>query len=288
MKFSAFEPIDLKNNSQSFGTIDLSLSQVVPDKNQPRKTFTDNSLEELALSIKKHGVIQPIIVRSIDNGNKFEIIAGERRWRASKLAGLDKIPAIIKEYDKPNRMAISLIENIQRENLNPLEEAQAIQSLLLECHMTHSQVAESLGKSRTTVTNLLRLLSLSTRVKNMICSGMLEMGHARSLLSLSEDQQIKVAEQIISKSLSVREAEKLVQSINISHAKSATNNKPQKSQKLEMKAKEWSAVLSKKFSSKVTVDFNSDGDGKVVIYFETLEEGDWLMHKLHKSDIEKV
>src|SRR5580692_10554970 len=121
MKFSAFEPIDLKNNSQSFGTIDLSLSQVVPDKNQPRKSFTDNSLEELALSIKKHGVIQPIIVRSIDNGNKFEIIAGERRWRASKLAGLDKIPAIIKEYDKPNRMAISLIENIQRENLNPLE-----------------------------------------------------------------------------------------------------------------------------------------------------------------------
>lgn len=282
MKFAAFEPIDLKNSPQ--GVIELFLSQIVPDKNQPRKNFTENSLEELALSIKKHGVIQPIIVRSIDNGSQFEIIAGERRWRASKIAGLNKIPAIIKEYDKSNRMAISLIENIQRENLNPLEEAQAIQSLLLECHMTHGQVAESLGKSRTTVTNLLRLLALTTKVKNMISSGMLEMGHARSLLSLSEEQQIEVAEQIINKSLSVRETEKLVQRINMPRSNSVII----KAQHLETKAREWSALLSKQLSTKVNVDFNSDGKGKVVINFESLEEGDWLMYKLQKLDVEKV
>ena len=126
MKFPAFEPIDLKNKPQSFEAVDLCLSLIEPDKNQPRKIFDEKLLEELASSIRQHGVVQPILVREIDKGKRYQIIAGERRWRASKIAGLEKIPAIIKEYDKANRMAVSLIENIQRENLNPLEEAQAI------------------------------------------------------------------------------------------------------------------------------------------------------------------
>ncbi|MEO8965162.1 MAG: ParB/RepB/Spo0J family partition protein, partial [Gammaproteobacteria bacterium] len=255
---------------------DLCLLQIEPDKNQPRKNFSEHSLEELASSIKQHGVIQPIIVRDIDKGKKYQIIAGERRWRAAKMIGLKTIPAIIKEYDKANRMAVSLIENIQRDNLNPLEEAQAIQSLLEECYMTHSQVAESLGKSRTTVSNLLRLLALSTKVKEMINSGLLEMGHARAILSLSQDQQFDVAELIINKSLSVRETEKLVQRINMSPQKQEIFIAPE----FENKMRKWNAELSKQLSSKVNVHFNSDGKGKVVIHFDSSEEADWLIKNL--------
>src|SRR5205085_10403649 len=207
MKFPAFEPIDLSNNAQTFEAIDLYLSQIEADSNQPRKIFSEDTLEELAISIKNHGVIQPIIVRNIDGGRKYQIIAGERRWRAAKMAGLEQIPAIIKEYDSVQRMAVSLIENIQRENLNPLEEAQAIQSLLSECDMTHNEVAESIGRSRTTVTNSLRLLTLTREVKVMVNAGFLEMGHARALLCLPNVQQIEAAELVILKKLSVRETE---------------------------------------------------------------------------------
>ncbi len=284
MKFPAFEPIDLKNSPPSFEAVDLYLSQIEPDKNQPRKSFDESQLEELALSIRHHGVIQPIIVKEIDKGKKYQIVAGERRWRAAKIAGLEKIPAIVRDYDKANQMAVSLIENIQRQNLNPLEEAQAIQSLLEECHMTHSQVAESLGRSRTTVTNLLRLLTLTTKVKEMISSGLLEMGHARSLLSLPSEQQITVAELIITKSLSVREAEKMVQRIN----------KPQQKQEayisayLQKKSNEWRMQLSKQFSSKVDVHLNSEGKGNVVIHFDSIEEADWLMDHLKASIAHKI
>ncbi|MEO7048023.1 MAG: ParB/RepB/Spo0J family partition protein, partial [Ferruginibacter sp.] len=240
MKFPAFEPIDLKNKPQSFEAVDLYLSQIEPDKNQPRKNFDENALEELASSIRQHGVIQPILVRDIDKGKKYQIIAGERRWRAAKIVGLEKIPAIIKEYNKANRMAVSLIENIQRENLNPLEEAQAIHTLLEECYMTHNQVAESLGRSRTTVTNLLRLLALTDKVKEMINSGLLEMGHARALLSLTSDQQIAVAQVIIGKSLSVRETEKIVQRMNAPQKKKETFITPE----FEKKAQDWNKRLA--------------------------------------------
>lgn len=280
MRFPAFEPIDLKNNVPSFEAVDLCVSKVEPDKNQPRKFFSESLLDELASSIKQHGVIQPIIVRDIDKDGKYQIIAGERRWRAAKLVGLEKIPAIIKEYNKANRMAVSLIENIQRENLNPLEEAQAIQSLLEECHMTHSQVAESLGRSRTTVTNLLRLLTLSNEVKEMINAGLLEMGHARALLSLSNDQQINAAQLIVSQSLSVRETEKMVQRMNMPQKKQDVYIVPE----FEKKAAEWKKWLSSQLSSKVNVHFSADGKGKVVIYFDSIEEADWLMDHLIVSE----
>lgn len=284
MKFPAFEPINLKNNTHSFEAIDLDISQIEPDINQPRKNFAAHSLEELASSIRQHGIIQPIIVREMHKGNKYQIIAGERRWRAAKICGLEKIPAIIKEYDKINRMAVSLIENIQRENLNPLEEAQAIQSLLDECYMTHSQVAESLGRSRTTITNLLRLLTLTNKVKEMIDSGSLEMGHARALLSLSSDQQIDTAKQIISGSLSVRETERLVQRLNTNTRQTMPETllDPQ----FERKMKEWSKLFSKHLASHVNIQFNQRGKGRVVINFTSLEEADRLMDHLMATEME--
>jgi len=277
MKFPPFEPINLQNDIQSLEAIDLRLSQIEPDENQARKFFCDTSLEELASSIRQHGVIQPILVREIDpRGNKYQIIAGERRWRAAKIVGLEKIPAIIRKYDKANGMAVSLIENIQRENLNPLEEAQAIQKLLDECYMTHSDVAETLGRSRTTVTNLLRLLTLTDEVKEMLNAKLLEMGHARALLSLSSEQQADTAKIIIRKSLSVRETEKLVQRLNMPQNKQEFLLTPQ----FEKKTNDWMSQLSKQLSSKVNMHFNSDGKGRMVINFDSLEEADWLMAHL--------
>lgn len=280
MKFPAFEPIDLSNNSPSFDAIDLYLTQIEPNKNQPRKIFSEDSLEELAASIKNHGVIQPIIVRDIDNGRKYQIIAGERRWRAANMAGLEKIPAIVREYDNAQRMSAALIENIQRENLNPLEEAQAIQSLLGECDMTHNEVADSIGRSRTTVTNILRLLTLTREVKVMVNSGHLEMGHARALLSLSSAQQIEAAETVVLKHLSVRETERLVQGMLSGQSKNIINI----NHEYLSKASRWSEQLSKKFLSNVNVNFKQDGKGRIVFQFESVEEAEWLISNILDKD----
>lgn len=284
MKFPAFEPINLKNDTQSFDVLDLYLHQIEPDENQPRKNFSNNSLEELAVSIQQHGIIQPILVQKIDQGKKYQIIAGERRWRAAKIAGLEKIPVIIKDYSKASSMAVSLIENIQRENLNPLEEAQAIQRLLDECFMTHLEVAESIGRSRTAVTNLLRLLALTDKVKEMINLGLIEMGHARALLSLSSEQQISTAELIVSKSLSVRKTEKLVQQLNMGYEK----NKIFFHQDFEQKAKDWNFLLSKNIPLKVNMQINSKGKGRLVINCDSMAELDWLMQHLSFQQVEKI
>lgn len=284
MKFPAFEPINLKNNPQTFETVDLYLSQIGPNENQPRKNFNESSLEELALSIKQHGIIQPIIVRNINNSEKYQIIAGERRWRAAIKAGLEKIPAIIRESSKLDRMAVALIENIQRENLNSLEEAQAIQRLLEECSMTHNQVAESIGRSRATVSNLLRLLTLTNEVKSMITAGLLEMGHARALISLSGEEQIKIANLIIDKTLSVRKTEELVQRVN----DPKDNQKILLASEFEKKILMWKTGLSKQGLSKVKVHFSSEGKGRVVIHFDSLEEADWLMENIKFSSSQEM
>ncbi len=277
MKFPAFEPIYLKQDTPSLEAIDLLLSQIEPDKNQARKFFCNTLLAELASSIRQHGVIQPILVREIDPpGSRYQIIAGERRWRAAKIVGLERIPAIIRKYDKAKRIAVSLIENIQREKLNPIEEAKAIERLLDECYMTHSDVAETLGRSRTAVTNLLRLLTLTDEVKEMLNEKLLEMGHARALLSLSREQQGETAKIIIRKSLSVRETEKLVRHLTM----------PRHQQRLllteqfEQKINDWIAQLSKQLSSEVHMHANLNGKGKVVIKFDSLEGADWLMRHL--------
>ncbi len=274
MKFPAFEPINLKNDIPSMEAIDLCLSKISPDQNQARKFFSDVSLDDLASSIRQHGIIQPIIVKEMrSNKNEYQIIAGERRWRAAKIAGLEKIPAIIRKYNKAHEMAVSLIENIQREDLNPLEEAHAIKRLIDECNMTHSEVAETLSRSRTTVTNLLRLLTLTDKVKEMLKTGLLEMGHARALLSLSSEQQEKFAEIVVNQSLSVRETEQLVQRSNNSKDRQEIFLSPQ----FEQRKKDWITQLSKKLSSTVNMHFTHGGKGKVVINFDSLEEADWLM-----------
>lgn len=255
----------------------IPINRIKPRSDQPRKYFNEEALSELALSIQSKGVIQPIIVRPIERGF-FEIIVGERRWRASKQLGLDEIPAVVRDYNKSDCMAVSLIENIQRENLNPLEEAEAIQDLVQECGMTHLQVAESLGKSRVSLTNLLRLLNLETEVKAMLSASLLEMGHARALLSLSGESQIDAAKQVVAKSLTVRETERLVQG-----TESVTNSVKGRFRldpSFEEKANLWKRLMSRQLSSKVNVQFGAEGKGKVIIHFDSVEEADWLIDHL--------
>src|SRR5512140_2784270 len=188
----------------------LPLGSIKPGKYQPRTRMDDASLAELADSIRARGVIQPIIVRPVA-GDAYEILAGERRWRAARIAGLERVPAVIREVPDEAALGIGLIENIQREDLNPLEEANGLKRLIDEFHLTHEQVATAIGRSRAGVTNLLRLLDLSPPVQAMLQDGKLDMGHARALLALSRGRQVEVAEQIVAKGLSVRETERLVQ-----------------------------------------------------------------------------
>ncbi len=266
---------NLKNSLRS-----LPLNRIRPREDQPRKLFDEIALEELTQSIKSKGVIQPIVVRPVENG-LYEIIVGERRWRAAQRAGLEEIPTVVKDYDKPDRMAIALIENIQRENLNPLEEAQAIQSLLDEYSMTHTQVAENIGKSRATVSNLLRLLTLENEVKAMVNAKLLEMGHARALLGLSGQSQIDAAKQIIGRSLTVRETEALVRRLSNPIEKQLTVIDPS----FEQKANEWKTHLARQLSSKVNVHLGPEGKGRVVIHFDSIDEADWLMNHLKFSEV---
>ena len=281
MKFPAFEPINLTNYQNASEIIELSLEQIIPDENQCRKIFEKNSLAELASSIKQHGVIQPVIVRKIDGINKYQLIAGERRCRAAKIAGLETIPAVIRLHDKSERMTIALIENIQRENLNPLEEARAIETLLARCSLTHSQVAASIGRSRAAVSNLLRLLNLDDEVQEMIHAGFLEMGHAKALLGLPSQYQAEIAKIIISKTLSVREVEKLVQSYD----------RPKKKQntllnlELEEKAKSLKVYLTNLLLSKVEMCVKANGRGKIVIRFDSLKQVECLMKNLGVNEL---
>jgi ParB family transcriptional regulator, chromosome partitioning protein len=265
---------ETSENSQKIRS-NLPINSIKPRQDQPRKQFDETSLNELAQSIVAKGVIQPIIVRPTHNGH-YEIIVGERRWRASKQAGLDEIPAIVRNYSKSDGMAVSLIENIQRDNLNPLEEAQAIHDLLEECSMTHLQIAENIGKSRAVVSNLLRLLNLEFEVQVMVRASLLEMGHARALLSLSGQAQIDAAKLVVEKSLSVREIEKLVQKGLYPTANKTLKIDPEFSEK----TRQWKSHMSKNLCSEVNVHFGKEGKGRVVIHFNSLEEADWLIDHL--------
>ena len=197
-----------KENNE-YKEVFVNISLVEPNRNQPRKEFDKNALSELANSIKQYGILQPIIVQK--NGDMYEIIAGERRWRAAKEAGLTEVPVIIRDYDKQKIMEISIIENIQRENLNPIEEAMAYQSLMEEYGLKHDELAEKVSKNRSTITNSMRLLKLSKNIQQMLIDGRISTGHAKVLLSVEDiNEQEKIAQELIDKSLSVRELEKLV------------------------------------------------------------------------------
>jgi ParB family chromosome partitioning protein len=250
----------------------LPIESMQRGKYQPRKDLNPEKLQELADSIKAQGIIQPIVVRKI-SFEKYEIVAGERRWRASQLAGLTQIPVVIKEIDDRTAMAMALIENIQREDLNPLEEAEALKRLLDEFEMTHQLIAEAIGKSRTTVTNLLRLMDLHPDVKKLLLSNHLEMGHARALLSLEGSKQVSLANKVIKEGLTVRATERLVKE---SHA----DPKNQKIKLIDNDTVKLQDELTGKLGAKVTIDHKENGSGKLVITYTSLDELDGIIELL--------
>lgn len=247
----------------------LSVDVIQRGKYQPRREMDPEALEDLANSIKAQGVIQPIVVRHLLSG-RYEIVAGERRWRASQLAGLKEIPAIIKEIPDEAAIAIALIENIQRENLNPVEEAIAFQRLLNEFSMTHQEVADAVGKSRASVTNLLRLLTLTEEVRTMLENGDIEMGHARALLTLPETSQVDAALVIVDKALSVRETEELVRRMQLP-------NLPAMPKSIDPDIRRLQQDLANKLNLLVAINCNLKGKGKVIIRYNNLEELDSIL-----------
>ncbi len=252
----------------------VPLDKIERGRYQPRRDFDPDSLRELADSIAAQGVIQPIVVRPLGDG-RFEIIAGERRWRASQQAGLSEIPVVVRDVDEQAAIAIALIENIQRDDLNPLEEATALQRLLGEFGLTHQQVAEAVGKSRTTVTNLLRLLELNDDVKGYLQEGSLEMGHARALLGLKGPQQSATARQVVARGLSVRETEKLVRRLQLEEGseKPGGSRKPQ----IDPNIRHLQDDLTDRLGARVQIQQGGKGAGKLVIEYNSLDELDGIL-----------
>lgn len=246
-----------------------------PGKYQPRKDMADEALEELAASIKSQGIIQPIVVRQIDN-DKYEIIAGERRWRAAQLAKLDIVPCLIKNVPDDAAVAIALIENIQREDLNAMEEAQALDRLMVEFKLTHQQVADAVGKSRTTVSNLLRLNGLEPSVKTLLEHGDIEMGHARALLAVDGELQSKLAKQIADEGMTVRQTEVLVKKAQ--NTDKLTETKP--APKIDPDVASLQNKLADSLGTQVKIDHNTKGKGKLVISFGDLEQLDGILAKI--------
>lgn len=259
----------------------VKITMVEPNREQPRKNFDEDSLMELAESIKQHGLLQPILVQ--DRKDHYEIIAGERRWRAAKLAGLKEVPVIIKNLSEQEIVEISLIENIQRENLNPIEEAQAYKKLLNEFNLKQDEVAERVSKSRTAVTNSMRLLKLCDEVQQMVINEMISTGHARALLAIENpEQQYAIAQKVFDEKLSVREVEKLVKNLN----------KPEKPKKEENKALEViyndiEEKLKQALSTKVAISSKGNGTGKIEIEFYSHDDFDRLVEGLGKISLEK-
>ena len=253
---------------------ELAVGLLRPGRFQPRTRMDPQSIAELADSIKAQGVIQPILVRPVENG-KFEIIAGERRWRASQLAGLTQVPVVVRAVPDKTALAMALIENIQREDLNPLEEATGIQRLIDEFDMTHEIAAQAVGRSRSAVTNLLRLLNLSKVVQDLLMQGKIEMGHARALLAVSGSRQAELAHQIISRGLSVREAEHLVGQVETITRKTP-RKQPRKDRDLQALEEELSEILG----TTVTLKTARGGRGKLTIDYASLDQLDNVLQKL--------
>lgn len=243
----------------------LPLDLIQRGKYQPRRDMDVTALEELAHSIKTHGVMQPIVVRPVGDG-RFEIVAGERRWRATQQAGLDRIPALVRELPDEAAIAMALIENIQREDLNPIEEAMALQRLQQEFQLTQQQVAEAVGKSRVTITNLLRLIALPEEVKTLLSHGDLEMGHARALLGLPAEQQTEGARHVVARGLTVRQTEALVrQWLN-------TQEKPAAAPKTDPDISRLEQRLAERLGSPVQIKHGQKGKGQLVIRYNSLDE----------------
>jgi ParB family chromosome partitioning protein len=258
----------------------LPVAQIQAGKYQPRTRMDDGSLAELAASIKSQGIMQPVLVRPIDasaSGARYEIIAGERRFRAAQLAGLDEIPVLVREVDDQNAAAMALIENIQREDLNPLEEAQGIARLISEFSFTHEQAAQAVGRSRSAVSNLLRLVNLAQPVQTMLMAGDIDMGHARALLAVDAASQIALANQVIAKRLSVRETEKMVaRALEEQNAPPAAARQKEKSGDIVRLEEE----LSDRLATPVAFKMGPKGRGQLIIDFADLDVLDTVLARL--------
>ena len=268
------EPVIIEKIVEKKGVETLKITEVEPNREQPRKNFNEDALLELADSIKQYGVIQPLIVQK--KANHYEIIAGERRWRAAKMAGVKEIPVIIKDYTDQQVMEISLIENIQREDLNPIEEAMAYKNLMEEFHLKQDEIAEKVSKSRTAVTNSMRLLKLDKRVQQMMIDDMISAGHARTLITIEDpDAQYNIATKIFDEKLSVLETEKLVKLLQKPEVKKEKVEKVNSFiyKDIEEKMK---AILG----TKVTVDHKSNNKGKISIEYYSNEELERILYLL--------
>ncbi|MEM1244029.1 MAG: ParB/RepB/Spo0J family partition protein [Pseudomonadota bacterium] len=253
----------------------IPINKIRAGRYQPRKVFSEESLQELASSIRAQGIIQPIVVRSV--GSHFEIIAGERRFRAAKIAELAHVPVLVRELPDEAVVAVALIENIQREDLNPLEEAGAIQRLIDEFNMTHEQVANVLGKSRANISNLLRLLALTDDIKQLLADGKIEMGHARALLTLNREQQLRAAKSIITKGLSVRQTEQMVR---LFHGRRQPIVKEFDEQLVEMQKR-----FTRYLGTKVQIKEGRHGQGKLIIKYKDWSQLDYFLGKLEQQSV---
>ncbi len=251
----------------------LDLERIEPGQYQPRRQFDEASLEELANSIREQGLLQPIVVRPLKSG-QFEILAGERRWRASQQAGLKQIPVLVREIQDKDALAIALIENIQREDLNSLEEARALRRLITEFDLSHAKAAESVGRSRPALSNLLRLLDLNPDVQDLLESGALDMGHGRALLGISGPQQSKLAHEVVDRGLSARQIEALVRNVNKPVAKPASK----KATDPDVAALE--RQLQEKLAARVEIKSSRGGRGSLVIHYRSLDELDGILGRI--------
>jgi ParB family chromosome partitioning protein len=254
----------------------IALDRIRPSKYQPRSRMDEASLDELAASIKAQGVMQPILVRPVD-ANRFEIIAGERRWLAARRAGLAEVPALVREVPDQAALALALIENIQREDLNPLEEAQGIKRLIDEFGLTHEAAGEAVGRSRSAVTNLLRLTQLAKPVQDYLLSGELDMGHARALLGLPAAQQAAAAAKVVALGMSVRDTERMMQA--------AQHPAPKKKRRLRAKSADADLArleneLSDALGTSVRIETRRDGAGRIVVAYSSLDQLDGILAKL--------
>jgi ParB family transcriptional regulator, chromosome partitioning protein len=250
----------------------LPVARIRPGRYQPRTKMDQQALAELAASIRSQGLMQPLLVRPVDR-DRYELVAGERRWRAAQMAGLDEVPALVREVPDEATLAMSLIENIQRENLNPMEEAAGLQRLVDEFRMTHEQAADAVGRSRSATTNLLRLLKLARPVQEMLMEGALEMGHARALLALDGARQVEAAKRVAAKGLSVREAEALVHKTLRGTAERGRRGADRDLARLEEET-------SERLGTTVEIRAGAKGSGKLVVHYASLDHLDELLKKL--------
>lgn len=261
--------LSIEDGANDKSVVEVKINDIEPNTNQPRKNFDDGKLEQLAQSIKQHGIVQPLILKK--EGNSYRIVAGERRWRAARLLGLSTVPAIIKDYTEKQTMEVALIENLQREDLNPIEEAEAYEKLIKEHNLTQEEISEAIGKSRSAVANTLRLNKLPEDIKNYLIDGMLTSGHARAILSLEDEAcQLKAAEEIIKRRMNVREAEDYVKDFDRHQARVKGSRKKERS----IKAPEIIDLensMERILGTKVRLQHNRN-NGRIIIEYYSNEE----------------